>query len=122
MLKQTHDDNIIISVKEYGYLREISEVLGPFAEATDFSQGDKTVTISCMVPTVLSLHRILESKQSTGSLAKTLLQSSPLPLQWTISESGHAGIQHHSKCKQVRQRHVFARCITGSMLQLPVVT
>jgi len=75
VLQQTHHENIILSAKDLGLLREVIDVLSPFAEATDLSQGDQTVTISCVVPTVLSLSRILESKQSTGSFAKTLLQS-----------------------------------------------
>lgn len=75
VLQQTHHENLVISPKELSHLRDVIEVLRPFAEATDLCQGDTVVTISCVIPTVLSLSKILESKQFTGSLAKTLLQS-----------------------------------------------
>jgi len=38
VLQQTHHENITMSAKELGHLREIIDVLGPFAEATDLCQ------------------------------------------------------------------------------------
>jgi len=38
-------------------------LLAPFAEAIDLTQADKTVTISCVVPTVLTLRRLLIEQQ-----------------------------------------------------------
>ncbi|KAK1906471.1 Tryptophan synthase alpha chain, partial [Dissostichus eleginoides] len=42
--------------RDYAQLKELIEVLDPFLEATDLTQGEKTVTVSVVVPCVLSLH------------------------------------------------------------------
>jgi len=67
-----------MSAKDIGQLKELVSILAPFAEATDFTQGDRSVTVSCVVP-VLSLKTKLEaslnSPGSFSSLVKTLLHS-----------------------------------------------
>jgi len=44
-----------LTAKEVAQLQEMVSLLAPFTEATDLTQADKTVTISCVVPTVLTL-------------------------------------------------------------------
>lgn len=66
VLRDTNHDNLILSKKDIEQLNELVDLLAPFAEATDLCQGEQTVTISCVVPVVLSLNRLLtERKEST---------------------------------------------------------
>ncbi|CAL8253532.1 unnamed protein product [Boreogadus saida] len=46
--------------REWNLLKELVEILKPFGEATDLTQGEKVVTISAVVPSVLSLNHHLE--------------------------------------------------------------
>jgi len=56
------------SVKEeLGQLQELVQILQPFAESTDLTQGESVVTISCVVPVVLSLARSLRCVAEEGS-------------------------------------------------------
>ena len=55
MLKKEQQPCLILSVKEMQQLRELVTVLQPFAEATDIAQGSTYVTISCVVPLLVSL-------------------------------------------------------------------
>ena len=56
-----------LSKKELGQLQELVQILQPFAKATDLTQGDSMVTISCVVPVVLSLARSLRCATEEGS-------------------------------------------------------
>lgn len=77
-LRDADHENLVLTVKEFGQLQELVNILAPFAEATDLTQGDKTITISCVIPTILSLSRKLEcfllQPSSFTPLLKTLLQ------------------------------------------------
>ena len=53
-------DHIRFTVREWSQLRELNLILSPFFEASDITQGDKVVTISAVVPSVLALHQHLE--------------------------------------------------------------
>jgi hypothetical protein len=55
VLKKEEQPCLILSVKEMQQLRELVTVLQPFAEATDIAQGSTYVTISCVVPLLVSL-------------------------------------------------------------------
>jgi len=65
--------------KDVAQLKELVDILSPFSEATDLTQRDQVVTISCVVPIILSLKARLEARlNSPGSftsLVKTLLNS-----------------------------------------------
>ncbi|XP_067939459.1 uncharacterized protein [Watersipora subatra] len=50
-------NNSVMSVSEWGQLKELVTILGPFAQATDPTQGDKVVTISMVAPSVVGLHK-----------------------------------------------------------------
>ena len=61
LLKETTQDQLILPAKEL-QVQELVDSLEPFAEATDLTQGDKTMTVSCVLPGVLSLWKMLEEK------------------------------------------------------------
>ena len=63
VLQETSHENLIMNAKELAQLQELVSMLAPFAEATDLTQGDKTVTVSCVVPTILTLRRLLFEQQ-----------------------------------------------------------
>jgi len=57
LLKETTQDRLILPAKEFQQVQELVGILEPFAEATDLKQGDKTMTVSCVLPSVLSLRK-----------------------------------------------------------------
>jgi hypothetical protein len=72
-------ENLTLLPKDVAQLKELVDILSPFSEATDLTQGDQVVTISCVIPIILSLKARLEihlnSPGSFTSLVKTLLNS-----------------------------------------------
>ena len=58
---------MILLKKELNQLQEFIHILQPFAETTDLTQGDTVVTISCVVPAVLSLARSFRTATAEGS-------------------------------------------------------
>ncbi|XP_065679735.1 uncharacterized protein LOC136094083 [Hydra vulgaris] len=64
LLRGDHS-NLILTQREMAMLRELVEVLQPFAEATDLLQGDSYPTIGCIVPSVVGLHKCLNTLSST---------------------------------------------------------
>ncbi|XP_060731809.1 uncharacterized protein LOC132849873 isoform X2 [Tachysurus vachellii] len=71
--------HVLFSVREWNQLKNLGSVLFPFAEATDLTEGEKMVTISMVVPTVLDLNthllQISESQSHCRPLATSLRQS-----------------------------------------------
>jgi len=63
VLRDTNHDNLILSKKDVEQLNELVDLLAPFAKATDLCQDEQTVTVSCVVPVVLSLNRLLTEKK-----------------------------------------------------------
>ncbi|KAJ8419146.1 hypothetical protein AAFF_G00006450 [Aldrovandia affinis] len=65
--------------REWSQLKELINVLQPFAEATDLTQGEKVVTISAVLPCVLSLNHHLEKLKTQvrflGNLIRSLQRS-----------------------------------------------
>lgn len=53
----------IFTAREWNQIQELVQVFQPFAEATDLTQGEKNVTISAVVPCVLSLNHHLENQK-----------------------------------------------------------
>lgn len=53
-------------MREWSQLKQLTDVLHPFTEATDLTQGDTMVTISYVVPTVLSLYSGLKKLEGRG--------------------------------------------------------
>jgi hypothetical protein len=78
VLRESDHTNLVLSTKDLSQLQELVSILAPFAEATDLTQGQNVVTISCVVPILLSLTKMLEAPPQRAtvftSLVKSLLQ------------------------------------------------
>lgn len=57
-----------MSQREWTFLKELSNILAPFQEATNLTQGENFVTISFVVPSVLALNHHLEPLKDAGHL------------------------------------------------------
>uniref|UniRef100_A0A3B4ZNS1 Uncharacterized protein n=1 Tax=Stegastes partitus TaxID=144197 RepID=A0A3B4ZNS1_9TELE len=72
-------EDVIFSSCEWNQLKELCTVLAPLSEATDLTKGEKSVTISMVVPTVLDLNTHLlkmeETRMQCRPLVKALRQS-----------------------------------------------
>lgn len=68
-------ENVVLSSREWAQCRELTQILGPFAEATELTEGDKIVTISMVVPTVLELHSHLTEMDSEKRLCRPLTRA-----------------------------------------------
>jgi hypothetical protein len=64
-----------MSTKEIQWLRELTSNLEQFAEATDITQGDNMVSVSCIVPTILLLAKTLTSKIGQLTTFSVLIKS-----------------------------------------------
>ena len=73
-----HKD-LCLSAREWGQLKELVEILAPFLQATDLTQGEKVVTLSAALPCVLSLNshliRMLNATRHLVGLVKALQKS-----------------------------------------------
>jgi len=65
----------MISVCESAMLKELVEILEPFAEATEITQGEKYSTIGYVVPCIIGLYKclshFLQSSKYHGQLIPT---------------------------------------------------
>lgn len=66
---------LLFTTREWNLLKELLEILKPFGEATDLTQGEKVVTISSVVPSVLSLNHHLEKLKTKIRFQSSLLRS-----------------------------------------------
>uniref|UniRef100_A0A8C8GQ27 HAT C-terminal dimerisation domain-containing protein n=1 Tax=Oncorhynchus tshawytscha TaxID=74940 RepID=A0A8C8GQ27_ONCTS len=64
VLEKSGHKELLFTVREWNKLKELGDILKPFGEATDMTQGEKIVTISSVVPSVLSLNHHLEQRKS----------------------------------------------------------
>ncbi|XP_037539816.1 zinc finger BED domain-containing protein 6-like [Nematolebias whitei] len=78
MCSKDHEE-LVFSAREWNQLKELSAVLAPFSEVTDLTEGEKSVTISMVVPTVLDLNTHLlkmeDTRMQCQSLVRALQQS-----------------------------------------------
>uniref|UniRef100_A0A671NDY4 HAT C-terminal dimerisation domain-containing protein n=1 Tax=Sinocyclocheilus anshuiensis TaxID=1608454 RepID=A0A671NDY4_9TELE len=77
--------NVVITTREWAQLRELCLILGPFAEATELTDGEKIITISMVVPTVLDLNTHLIQMDSPKSLCRPLIRALRESLQQRFS-------------------------------------
>ena len=75
LLKSTTHENLVLTTQELQQLQEVVDVVAPFAELTDVCQGDKSTTISCVVPGLLNLMQQLKELEQTTRHSETLIQS-----------------------------------------------
>ena len=60
VLEKAGHKHLLFTLREWNQLKELLEILKPFGEATELTQGETVVTISSVVPSVLSLNHHLE--------------------------------------------------------------
>lgn len=77
--------NVVITTREWAQLRELCLILRPFAEATELTEGEKIVTISMVVSTVLDLNTHLIQMDSPKSLCRPLIRALRESLQQRFS-------------------------------------
>jgi len=63
LLKSSAHENLVFSMKDIQILKEVVDILALFAELTDLCQGQKTTTVSCVVPGILSLEQQLRDRE-----------------------------------------------------------
>jgi len=78
-------ENVVFTLRDWNQLQELSEILGPFSEATDLTQGEKSVTISMVVPTVLDLNTHLLKMGETRCQCQPLIKALHTTLQRRFS-------------------------------------
>ena len=77
LLEREGHKNLCLTARERSIIKEVVQILMPFHEATLCLQGEKQVTVSLVVPSILSLNRHLQETQSRfcDSLVIQLQQS-----------------------------------------------
>ena len=63
LLSDSGHKDTVFTAREWNQMKELVHILQPFAEATDLTQGEKKVTISAVVPCILSLNHHLENEK-----------------------------------------------------------
>ncbi|KAJ7998335.1 hypothetical protein DPEC_G00221630 [Dallia pectoralis] len=62
-------ENVVFTSREWNQLKDLCAVLSPFSEATELTEGEKSVTISMVVPTVLDLNtHLIDMEESRDTL------------------------------------------------------
>ena len=74
VLRQSNHENLVMSTKEIQQVRELTDILEQFAEATDINQSEKMVTVSCIVPTVVLLAKTLTDMMAKPTSFSVLLK------------------------------------------------
>jgi hypothetical protein len=75
LMRKTEHTNLIFTQRETAMLRELVDILQPFAEATNLLQGDEYPTIGCVVPSLVSLHKCLTALSGTVKYHATLVNA-----------------------------------------------
>nr|XP_046223416.1 uncharacterized protein LOC124046739 [Oncorhynchus gorbuscha] len=75
VLEKAGHKELLFTVREWNKLKELVDILKPFGEATDMTQGEKIVTISSVVPSVLSLNHHLEQRKPHVHFLSGLVRS-----------------------------------------------
>ncbi|KAK0151186.1 Zinc finger BED domain-containing protein 4 [Merluccius polli] len=79
LLEAQGHKGLCLSARELSQLKELVDILAPFLQATDLTQGEKVVTLSAALPCVLSLNSHLNSMLNTtrhlASFVKALQKS-----------------------------------------------
>jgi len=67
--------NIILTSREWTHLSELCEILEPLLQATNIGQGDRSVTISCVLPAVFASRSRLQQWQSHAKYCKAVVEA-----------------------------------------------
>ncbi|XP_054597626.1 uncharacterized protein [Nothobranchius furzeri] len=68
-------EEVVFSTREWNQLKELTSILAPFSEATDLTEGEKAVTISMVVPTVLDLNTHLLKMEETQIQCRPIIKA-----------------------------------------------
>jgi len=75
LLTDVQTTHLLMSHREYDQLAEVVNILAPFVDATDLTQGDRSVTISRVLPAVLVLNRALSQRLLELKFAMPLVKA-----------------------------------------------
>ncbi|KAI7789863.1 hypothetical protein IRJ41_023943 [Triplophysa rosa] len=75
VLQKAGHKELSFTPREWNLLKELVDILKPFGEATDLTQGEKVVTISAVVPSFLSLNHHLEKLNPQIRFLSSLVRS-----------------------------------------------
>uniref|UniRef100_A0A669D263 HAT C-terminal dimerisation domain-containing protein n=1 Tax=Oreochromis niloticus TaxID=8128 RepID=A0A669D263_ORENI len=75
VLEMAGHKELLFTTQEWNLLKEMVDILKPFGEATDLTQGEKIVTISAVVPSVLFLNHHLEKLKPQVRFLNGLVRS-----------------------------------------------
>lgn len=75
LLNESNRTNLILTQANIDNLEELVAILKPFAEVTDVIQGDTFPTLGCVVPSVVSLYKILISLCETAQFHKVFARA-----------------------------------------------
>uniref|UniRef100_H2Z2H9 HAT C-terminal dimerisation domain-containing protein n=1 Tax=Ciona savignyi TaxID=51511 RepID=H2Z2H9_CIOSA len=87
----------ILTDLEWMHLKEMVDILEPFAEATRLTEGEHLPTISLVVPTLLSLNRHLEQYCYKAKLLRTVVTE----LQISLKERFYGVFRNLSLCDEI---------------------
>lgn len=81
LLANSEHKDTVFTAREWNQIEELAYILLPFVEATDLTQGEKNITISAVVPCVLSLNHHLENEKGNMCYMGGLICSLQTSLQ-----------------------------------------
>ncbi|KAI4794639.1 hypothetical protein KUCAC02_031938 [Chaenocephalus aceratus] len=81
VLEEAGHEELLFTAREWNVLKELVDIMNPFGEATDLTQGEKIVTISSVVPSVLSLNHHLEKLKPQVRFLSSLVRSLQVSLK-----------------------------------------
>ncbi|XP_034071694.1 uncharacterized protein LOC117545812 [Gymnodraco acuticeps] len=81
VLEKAGHKELLFTAREWNVLKELVDIMNPFGEATDLTQGEKIVTISSVVPSVLSLNHHLEKLKPQVRFLSSLVRSLQVSLK-----------------------------------------
>jgi hypothetical protein len=75
ILHQRNLSNLVMTPANFSCLEELVSILASFAEVTDAIQGDQYPTLGCVVPSLVSLHKILSTQCQTAQYHKVFARA-----------------------------------------------
>ncbi|KAF3851504.1 hypothetical protein F7725_013276, partial [Dissostichus mawsoni] len=81
VLEKAGHKELLFTAREWNVLKELVDIMNPFGEATDLTQGETIVTISSVVPSVLSLNHHLEKLKPQVRFLSSLVRSLQVSLK-----------------------------------------
>ncbi|XP_035478434.1 zinc finger BED domain-containing protein 4-like [Scophthalmus maximus] len=86
VLEKAGHRELSFTTREWNLLKELVDILKPFGEATDLTQGDKVITISAVVPSILPLNHHLEKLKPQVCFLSGLVRSLQASLSWNLHQ------------------------------------